>query len=274
MTVTSANIRSALIKLGIEGRDVEVHSSFKSFGGVSDGPLGVIRPLLDVCSTVLMPAFHSVGRCKPPLNDRPLLNGIDYTQPLADDDPVPFDPDSFSVHSPVTVEEMGVIPALFLNQPGAVRSVHPAVSWVANGPNASHYMKDHPADDPNIIAKRLYANSGFALLFGVALNRCTSVHLAEELAGAKALIRWARYKDGTIHRYRVSGCSAGFDNLAPFVKPHLRETQIGNCRVACYPLADMIPAAVSALRANRSLVVCGRAGVCRCKDTAAGGPVD
>jgi hypothetical protein len=134
-------------------------------------------------------------------------------------------------------------------------------------------MTDHPADDPNVIMKRLYANKGYALLFGVTLNRCTSVHLAEELAGAKTLIRWARYKDGTIRRYRVSGCSAGFDNLAPFVQSHLRETRIGDCRVVCYPLAEMIPAAVLALKANRSLVVCGRAGVCRCKDTAAGGPV-
>jgi hypothetical protein len=53
-----------------------------------------------------MPTFHSVGRCKPPLNDRPALNGIDYRQPPAEDDPLTFDPDSFSVESPVTVEEM------------------------------------------------------------------------------------------------------------------------------------------------------------------------
>ncbi len=275
MTVTPQHVREALVQLGLEGQDVEVHSSLRAFGHLAGGPLGVIEPLLDVCSTVLMPAFHSLGRCNPPPDDRPDLNGWDYdSHPVDETDLVPFDPAAFGVDSPITVQEMGIIPATLLKQPGACRSVHPSVSWVAKGPDAPFYTHDHPADDPNIIMRRLYERRGYALLLGVTLTRCTSVHLAEELAGARTLIRWSRGADGAVRRFRESGCSGGFDNLAPHVAEHLRSARIGPCQVRCYPLAEMVPAAVEALKANPQLVICGRQGTCRCKDVAAGGPRD
>jgi len=135
MNVNAESIQVALRQLGLEGRDVAVHSSLRSFGRVIGGPRTVVRALLDVCGTVLMPSFCETGRTNPPPGDHPAQNGWDYENYRIDTAGLtPFDPATFDETSELDVDEMGRIAEEFLRTQGTVRSKHPSVSWAANGP--------------------------------------------------------------------------------------------------------------------------------------------
>jgi len=275
MSVNEVAIRAGLCELGLKDKDVAVHSSLKSFGDVTGGAYTVIRALLDVCGTVLMPTFCEIGRTNPPLEDRPLQNGWDYQGYRIDTtDTSPFDPDTFDETSELNVGEMGRIPAEFLKADGTVRSKHPSVSWAANGPLAEWYVSGHGADDPNLPLKRLQQAQGHVLLLGVGLEACTAIHLAEEIAGRRAFIRWIRYADGTIRRVREYGCSYGFPKLEPFVGALASRVSIGKCRAVAHSVKRLVDAVVRAIAAQPELTLCGRKGICRCQDSVKGGPID
>jgi aminoglycoside 3-N-acetyltransferase len=78
MNMDEATIEAGLRELGVQNRDVAVHSSLRSFGHVDGGAQTVVRALLNVCGTVVMPTFCEIGRTNPPPGDRPAQNGWDY----------------------------------------------------------------------------------------------------------------------------------------------------------------------------------------------------
>jgi aminoglycoside N3'-acetyltransferase len=78
-TVNKDDIENGLIKLGLAGTRVEVHSSLSSFGNIIGGESAVIEALLNVCDTVLMTTYSfRMQEIEPPKNDRPAQNGINY----------------------------------------------------------------------------------------------------------------------------------------------------------------------------------------------------
>jgi aminoglycoside 3-N-acetyltransferase len=272
-TVTAETIRDGLRELGLQGRDVAVHSSLRSLGHVDGGPESVVQALLDVCGTVLMPAFCEIGRTNPPSGDRPPCNGWDYDNyRMPADDLVPFDPSTFGPASGLNVEEMGRIAESFLSASGTIRSAHPSASWAANGPRAGWYAADHIAEDPNLPLKRLAEQDGLVLLLGVPLSSCTAVHLAEETAGRRPFIRWVLHTDGTIRRVREYGCADGFPGLAPTVEPHARRATIGACSAVAYPIRALVEALALAIREHPEATLCGSPDLCRCQDAVRGGP--
>jgi len=275
MSMNEETIKAGLRELGLKDQDVAVHSSLKSFGHVTGGAQTVIRALLNVCGTVIMPTFCEIGRTNPPLEDRPAQNGWDYQGYQKDTtDITPFDPDTFGKTSELNVREMGRIPAEFVCADGTVRSKHPSVSWAANGPLAEWYVSGHDADDPNLPLKRLQQNQGHVLLLGVGLEVCTVVHLAEETAGRRPFIRWIRYADGTIRRVREYGCSDGFPKLEPFVGALARRVSIGKCQAVAYSVKPLVDAIVHTIATQPELTLCDRKGPCRCQDSLKGGPID
>jgi len=273
MNMNEECIQTGLCELGIQGRDVAVHASLRSFGHVTGGAEAVVHALLKVCRNVLMPTFCEIGRTNPPQEDRPRQNGWDYAGYRKDTtNIVPFDPDTFDATSKLNVNEMGRIPAEFLRTPGTFRSKHPSVSWAANGPDAAWYTAGHIADDPNLPLKRLMEKQGAVLLLGVDLAGCTAIHLAEEVVGRSPFIRWVLYVDGSVRRVREYGCSDAFPKLAPHVASLAKQIAIGQCHAVCYPITQLVKNVVKVLATQPQITLCGRQTLCRCQDSMKGGP--
>lgn len=274
MKVDEQVIQVGLSELRLTDQDVAIHSSLKSFGHVVGGARTVVRALLDVCGTVLMPTFCGIGRTDPPPDDRPVQNGWDYqTYHYAPKVIVPFDPATFDRTSEVDVAEMGQISAAFLQEKDTVRSQHPSVSWAGNGPLARYYTAEHSPDDPNLPLKRLAETEGYIVLLGVGLSVCTAVHLAEEFAGRKPFIRWVLHADGRIRRVREFGCSDGFIKLPRYVEAIANRSIIGQCHAVSYPAKPFVEAIAQAIRSQPEITLCDRAE-CRCQDSVRGGPFD
>ena len=241
--------RTRLADLGLTGKDVAVHSSLRSFGRVEGGAETVVRALLDVCGTVLMPSFCSIGRTNAPHGDRPAQNAWDYSPSNPVSNPGrPFDPSAFGPASDMDTADMGQVPLTLLRRRGTTRSQHPSVSWAANGPSAAHYTSDHVPDDPNLPLKRLSERGGYILLLGVGLEACTAGHLGEEMAGRRPFIRWVLYADGQVRRVREYGCSDGFGKLAEYVEPAAARTTIGQCEAVSYPVTPFVQTIAQTIR--------------------------
>lgn len=267
-------IQNDLRKLGIEGQDVAVHASLKSFGFVEGGPEMIVEALVGVCRNVLTPAFSRIGRTNPPPEDRPIQNGWDYDDYREPTPEKPFDPASFNPASGLDINMMGKIPESMLRAEGTVRSLHPTVSWAANGPESAWYCADHSTDDPNLPLKRLAERDGYVLLLGVDLAKCTAIHLAEEVAGRRAFIRWVLYADGQIRRVREYGCSRAFPRLAPHLRSIEVQQTVGQSRATLYPARALVRMASEIIKENPDLTICDNPRLCRCQDAAKGGPLE
>ena len=273
--VNQKEIENALRDLGLEGKDIAVHSSLRSFGHAVGGAQAVVDAFINVCSTILMPSFCELGRTNPPQDDRPIQNGWDYNGYTRDSDGlIPFDPSTFNANSEINIAEMGNIPAAFLKTKDTKRSKHPSVSWAAHGPFAEWYVSGHEANNPNYPLKKLLEKQGFVILVGVGLSECTAIHLAEEIAGRRAFIRWVLFADGTIHRVREYGCSDGFNNLLPYLEDNANKLTIGECSVMSFPIKTLIDATVDIIKANPKITLCGQQTLCRCQDSVKGGPIE
>ena len=99
------------------------------------------------------------------------------------------------------------------------------------------------------------------------------MHLAEELAGRKAFIRWALYKDCKIRRIREYGCSDGFDKLEPYLIKIAIKTNIGNANIVVYPINDLLSICKKVIKENPEITHCNNLNCERCNDAVKGGPL-
>jgi aminoglycoside 3-N-acetyltransferase len=193
---TRVSLSDDLRRLGLKpGMTVLVHSSLKSLGWVSGGPVAVIQALLDVLGdegTLVMPA-HTGDNTDPAHWENPPVPEA-WQQVIRDTAPA-FDP----LITPT--RGMGAIAELFRTWPGTLRSDHPVVSFAARGRYASAVVRGHQLDnslgDGSPLA-RVYDLGGFVLLLGVGYDRNTSFHLAEYRAGTRSAVEQgaAMLKDG------------------------------------------------------------------------------
>lgn len=178
--VTVDRLAGEFATLGLEAGDlVMVHSSLRSLGWVNGGAVAVIHALLRAVGptgTIVMPAHTS--DITDPANWRAPPIPPEWIETVRATMPV-FDPAT----SPT--RQMGRVAELFRSWPGAMRSNHPACSVAALGPLAGEITSRHDLDDP--LGSRsplgaLYQLDAKVLLIGVGFERCTALHLAEELA--------------------------------------------------------------------------------------------
>lgn len=254
--------------LGLQGESIIVHSSLKSFGTVAGGAPTIVQALINSCKTVLMPAFIADSHTRPPLGDRPVQNGCDYSfYNTWKGRQGPFDLATATINP-----KMGVIALTLARRHDTRRSNHPWHSWSASGIEADSLVEGHSWGSTNRPLERHSSNGGRVLLMGVGLSSCTAIHLAEERAGRRPFIRWAIGNDGTVHRIRVSGCAKGFNRLYPRLRDCFIEATVGASRWLAAPLETLIARATEVIRGEPELTRCSDSCL-RCHDAILGGPL-
>lgn len=181
--VTAESLFAELRSLGIQAGDIViVHASLSALGWVNGGPVAVIEALLRAVGpsgTLVMPT-QSAGLTDPETWEAPpvphaWLDAIRDTMPAYDPRITP-------------TRGMGSIAELFRTWPGALRSDHPSTSFAALGPHARDITQNHPLEDPlgrGSPLGTLYRLAAKVLLIGVDFDRCTALHLAEDMAWPK-----------------------------------------------------------------------------------------
>lgn len=157
--VTQQDIEEGLRDLGVEaGNALEVHSSLSSFGVVDGGAISVINALMRVVGlqgAIVMSAYPVSSAI--PLSPAEQARGITWkVRVLREDGDEP--------------SSMGIISDTFRNTPGVIcgSGVHRVCAW---GRDAERHRQGY---------RHLVDVDGSVLLLGVGIDRCSSMHLAEE----------------------------------------------------------------------------------------------
>ena len=174
---TRESLAHDLREIGIiPGMTVMVHSSLRSLGWVSGGPVAVVQALLDAVTpggTIVVPTqtggYSDPAAWQAPPVPKEWWSIIYQTMPA-------FDP----LVTPT--EYMGRIVEVFRTWPGVLRSSHPTVSFAAWGQYAEYIIKEHALDyglgEGSPLA-RIYDLDGWVLMLGTGYATNTSLHLAE-----------------------------------------------------------------------------------------------
>lgn len=240
--ITQQDIAEGLQELGAgESPGAIAHSSLRSFRYVDGGAEAVVRALLSVCRTVIVPAgsWDLTGVPAPPDLVRPnnacrnarsweeFDSALQRAVPYSDD--LPID------------RELGQIPETLRQLSSHRRSPHPLMSYIATGELASELIGVHELRFPLAPLEALSELGGDVLLLGVSHTKNTAIHLAEQQLGRSRFYRYAKAADGVwMELPNIPGDSDGFDQIEPELSPFTREVQIGECRARRIPLRYVI----------------------------------
>ncbi len=179
--VTRDMVSAALAGLGIDRGDVILaHASVRSFGFIVGGVQTLYLSLRDVLGpdgTLVMPSF-TPQLCHPSTWRAADLSGSDLDEAARRMPP-------FDVLRTPAARSMGALSELLRAVPGSVRSVHPHVSFVAEGPHAASILRSHPGEfrlsglSP---LGKLWELDASIVMLGTRWDKCTALHLAEYAA--------------------------------------------------------------------------------------------
>ena len=256
---TMSTLLRDLRALGIrEGDVLIVHSSLSRIGWVAGGPQAVIDALLAAVGpsgTVTMPG-HSGGWSEPSRWENPPAPE-DWWPTVRAEQPA-FDPARSPLHG------MGAIPELFVRYPGTLRSAHPRVSHLANGPAAAGIVAHHPLGSglgPGSPLGRLRELRATVVLIGVGHANNTSLHLAEHLAdwpgkapivqGSAVMVdgerRWVEYEECDLDADDFDAAGAAFNTATGLVRHGL----VGTAPTMAMPMDDLVTFATPWFATNR-----------------------
>jgi aminoglycoside 3-N-acetyltransferase len=276
--VTADDLASAIGRLGLADKIIEIHVSLKSFPRIEGGPAALVDAFLSSgCTVVMWTSAHETFRVPAPPDDRPHRNGVDYAAEDAHVKAVPWlgMSDVYDETRTETDPWLGATSAHVARRPDRVRSKRPVGTVSAVGPHARRMIAAETAEDVFGPLRALAGSpDGRVLLMGVSLTRMTILHLAEIEAGRRPFIHWARGADGRAVRYMAGACSEGFDNLADDLANHETHTRVGNSRWRLYQASDTVRIAAAAIRRTPSITHCPDPTCIECADAIAGGPID
>jgi aminoglycoside 3-N-acetyltransferase len=253
---TRASLTHDLRLLGVQaGMTLIVHSSLRSLGWVSGGPVAVVQALMDIITTegtLIMPA-HTPGYSDPAQWENPPVPQSWW--PIIYETMPAFDP-------AVTPSMfMGQIAETFRTFPGVLRSNHPHVSFTAWGKYAHAITSGHDLEyslgEGSPLA-RIYDLAGYVLLLGVGYNNCTSLHLAEyrapgaveEMQGAPVFDNgqraWKAYRDIALDSDVFPIIGAAFEQTG-----QVKIGQIGSAESRLFPQRPIVDFAVEWLTRRR-----------------------
>ncbi len=174
---TSDDLADDLRRLGVGPGDVLiVHSSLRAIGFVAGGPQAVIdalRAAIGPTGTLTMPA-HTADRSDPAGWVAPPVPA--HWWPVIREHAPPFDPYA------TPPQQMGALATALLLRRDTLRSRHPQLSHMANGPAAAAVIESHDLDEGFGEASplgHLYDLDAAVVLIGVDHANNTSLHLAE-----------------------------------------------------------------------------------------------
>lgn len=246
--------------LGLRGLNlgdapVIVHSSLKAFGEVEGGAQTVVKALVGVFSSVLVPTFTYKTMLTPQTG--PEHNAITYGSGEAQNRMAEF----FTPWMPAD-PLMGIIPETLRSHPRAERSNHPIQSFA--GINAVNLLKAQTMAEPLGILAALEKEEGWAVLMGVDHTVNTSIHYAEKLAGRRQFLRWALTPKGVVECPGFPGCSAGFQAIAPEMDKFARKVQIGSASVQAVPLVMLFKVVIARIKKDPLALLCQQEDCERC----------
>ena len=262
------DIREAIAELGLKGRAVCIHASLSSFGRPVPG---ILDEFLEAGCTVMVPSFSYMYAAPPVPGLMPARNGIkSYDALIAKEYPdgVPFDTGS----NEVSEKDMGLFPKIVLEHPGRVRGNNSLNSFTAAGPEAERLVDRQTDSDAYAPFDSLYEMDGYVLLIGVGLDSATAIHYAEQRAGRKPFIRWARGAAGQSVPVRTGGCSRGFEKLSGVLEPYEKRAYVYQSLFRCYRIRDLVDACEEVFRKDPYAARCKDPGCRCCRDAALGGP--
>jgi aminoglycoside 3-N-acetyltransferase len=177
LPVTMASLIEDFRNIGVQrGMTLVVHTSMRSIGWVSGGPVAVVLALEEALGpegTLVMPA-HTGDLTEPEFWRNPPVPES-WWDIIRQESPA-FDP------AWTPSRHMGAIAECFRTQPGTLRSSHPHASFTARGPHATTITRNHPlvpALGDETPLGHVYDLDGWVLLVGLGYNNNTSLHLAE-----------------------------------------------------------------------------------------------
>lgn len=268
--VGAGDVRAAVESLGLSGRAVCAHTSLSSFGRLEGGVDALIDAFLDEGCALVVPTFSPDSYLvDPPIRLQRGRNGWDFRMRRATpaEDASRFDPSSDAVGA-----AMGRVPAAVLTRPERVRGRHPLWSFTAIGPLASEIVDAQSPEASTGALRRPCELDGAVALIGVGLERCSVLHLAEELAGRRLFYRWALGPDGEVIECQIGGCSRGFAGLRLHLERHASHVLVGQSQWTVFTASAAVRAAEPAIREEPTVTHCGRADCRRCHDAVEGGP--
>lgn len=252
---------SALRKLEIErSRPVLVHTSLSAFGEVHGGAEALLGALSSVLDTLVVPTFTYRTMITPEVG--PADNGITYGSGTDTNRMAEF----FTPDMPAD-PLMGIFPETLRRRPNARRSSHPILSFAAFSADpaaAEAILSAQDLEEPFGPIHVLRAEQGWVLLLGVDHTVNTSLHYAERLAGRKQFTRWALTPQGVVECPGFSGCSDGFQAIAPRLQGFARQVPLGNTLITAVPLVAQTETALAMIAADPLALLCDRPDCERC----------
>ncbi len=194
--ITRSTLARELRSLGIKQNDVLcVHTSMRALGYVIGGARTVVEALLDVCDTIMMPAYS--GELSDPAEWK--------HPPVADVEAARAEIPAFSPTLTPT-RGMGIVAEYFRTYPGVRRSPHPQSSFCAIGPLSTQLIGRHPLDfrfGPDSPLGAIARLGGKVLLLGAPWNTCSFLYLGQNgptiTRRAPMIVNgrreWVSYKD-------------------------------------------------------------------------------
>lgn len=187
--ITQEDIEVGLRELGLQRGDaVEVHSSLSSFGWVEGGATTVIEALMSVVGkegALVMSAYPVSPPV--PLTEEEEARGITWKVRI-------LDPDSDEKTG------LGAVADTFRKRPDVIcsTSFFRGCAW---GHDAHLHCQNY---------KHLLDIDGWALLLGVDIGRCSSMHLAESVPIPKEITRYFNVPDDILRDYPQDRWSIGY----------------------------------------------------------------
>ncbi len=266
--ITLKQISENIKKLNIKGKSICLHTSLKSFGDeIEGGVLSLIKVFLDSGCTIIVPTFSYKFLINPPDGKRYIKNGYDYSVKITESNEI------FTTSSDeITRKDMGLIPYTILQMKERIRGNHPVCSFTGIGPFASEIIKTQKPMDVFAPLRELALFNGYILLMGVDLNRLTALHLAEQMAGRKMFIRWARDINRNPIEIECGGCSEGFANLNAFLCDIDKKIVVGKSLWHLFAVNNLLKKAARIIQLKPEITRCNDDKCLRCPDAIAGGP--
>lgn len=259
-TLTAESIQQHLEDdLGLHpGLGVIAHVSLDALGVVEGGAEAVVTAITAAAGTVVMPAFTYQTQVVPQTG--PPGNALAY----GTGDGLNGRADIFRADLPVH-PDCGSVAEVLRRQPATLRSLHPILSFVAQGPHARSVLAAQTSHNPLGPVAWLEARDGAVLLMGLDQRHNFSLHLAELRAGRRAFTRWALTVDAVEEVAGIPGCMEGFNAIWPELVDITRVAQIGMARCEMIPLRPLLAYAEERLCDDPNFMLCGKPGCLSCR---------